>query len=524
MAMLDALVDDIAQRFQLGASAGPLVHEALALIVGSQGGVSAFLDTLRSAGLTSEVASWLGRADAAPLTAQEIARVLGPSAAGGIANRLGLTQAAVLAAFGYAVPKLIGLLTPNAVVPTVLPAEVMNFLSPGDLTGRVAPKRIDVYHTPDPKAPQAGRLSRWLWPLLGALILLGLGWYFRPMLNGKPGEAPVAHAPVAPPDTVASAPPATTAPAPKEGPTAAATATSSPAATPAPGGTTSAPTATPAPVAAAPAAAATQAPAATLPSTLTLQNADGVVRYSGALHDNQARAFVIDALNAVFGLDKIKGDIAIDANRADPSWLANFRTALGSLKSQGVQAAFEGESVKIGGAIADADRDRIASSLKSALGGSVTVGALADKTDDATSGPKAKATSELAALKPGFGAKDVAAALNDATINFPSGGAKVPASIVSFLERAAADLKQLPAGTVLEIAGYTDNTGDPDANLALSQKRAESVRDALIKAGVHPNTLVAKGYGSANPIASNDTAEGRTRNRRIEYHVLKAPT
>jgi outer membrane protein OmpA-like peptidoglycan-associated protein len=261
-----------------------------------------------------------------------------------------------------------------------------------------------------------------------------------------------------------------------------------------------------------------------LPSTLTLENASGVVRYSGALHDENARASIIDALNAVFGTDKIKGDIAIDANRADASWLANFRTALDSLKSQGVQAAFEGESVKIGGAIADADREKIASSLKSALGGAVTVGVRADKTDDATSAPNAKAMSELAALKPGFGARDIAAALNDATINFPSGGAKVPASIVSFLEGAAADLKQLPAGSVLEIAGYTDNTGDADANLALSQKRAESIRDLLIKAGVRPDMLVAKGYGSANPIASNDTAEGRTRNRRIEYHVLKAPT
>ena len=93
-----------------------------------------------------------------------------------------------------------------------------------------------------------------------------------------------------------------------------------------------------------------------------------------------------------------------------------------------------------------------------------------------------------------------------------------------FLKNAAADLKQLKAGHVLEIAGYTDNTGDAALNLALSQKRAEAVREALIKYGADPDMLVAKGYGEADPIASNDTAEGRLKNRRIEYHVIKAPT
>jgi outer membrane protein OmpA-like peptidoglycan-associated protein len=93
-----------------------------------------------------------------------------------------------------------------------------------------------------------------------------------------------------------------------------------------------------------------------------------------------------------------------------------------------------------------------------------------------------------------------------------------------FLKTAAADLKQLKTGHVLEIAGYTDNTGDAALNLALSQKRAEAVREAFIKYGAAPDMLVAKGYGEADPIASNSTAEGRLKNRRIEYHVLKAPT
>ena len=57
----------------------------------------------------------------------------------------------------------------------------------------------------------------------------------------------------------------------------------------------------------------------------------------------------------------------------------------------------------------------------------------------------------------------------------------------------------------------------------ISQRRAEAVRDALIKNRTNPDMLVAKGYGSADPIASNDTPEGRLRNRRIEYRLVKEP-
>src|SRR5208282_3906191 len=135
-----------------------------------------------------------------------------------------------------------------------------------------------------------------------------------------------------------------------------------------------------------------------------------------------------------------------------------------------------------------------------------------------------KANAELASLQPGFVPKDLVAALNDSVINFASDSAEVPASTREFLQKAAGDLKQLPTGHVVEVAGYTDNTGDEALNVALSQRRADAVRDALIKFGAAPDMLVAKGYGSVDPIASNDTPEGRKRNRRIEYHIVKTPT
>lgn len=132
-----------------------------------------------------------------------------------------------------------------------------------------------------------------------------------------------------------------------------------------------------------------------------------------------------------------------------------------------------------------------------------------------------RASAALAALKPGFSAQDLVSAVNLNIINFPSGSAQIPADDTVFLSKAAAAIKMAPAGTVLEIDGYTDNTGDPSSNLALSQQRADAVRSYLIEQGVDPNALVAKGYGDTKPIGSNDTEEGKFRNRRIEFVIVK---
>ncbi|MDP8221072.1 MAG: OmpA family protein, partial [Candidatus Stygibacter frigidus] len=68
---------------------------------------------------------------------------------------------------------------------------------------------------------------------------------------------------------------------------------------------------------------------------------------------------------------------------------------------------------------------------------------------------------------------------------------------------------------------YTDNTGNQNDNIDLSQRRAEAVVSYLISAGISEDRLIATGYGTANPIASNDTFEGRAKNRRIEVKILQ---
>jgi len=75
------------------------------------------------------------------------------------------------------------------------------------------------------------------------------------------------------------------------------------------------------------------------------------------------------------------------------------------------------------------------------------------------------------------------------------------------------------ADTNIEIFGYTDNTGTPAYNLTLSEKRAESVKAYLISKGLAASRFKTSGYGIADPIATNDTPEGRSQNRRVEFAI-----
>jgi len=90
------------------------------------------------------------------------------------------------------------------------------------------------------------------------------------------------------------------------------------------------------------------------------------------------------------------------------------------------------------------------------------------------------------------------------------------------LNDVAAALAAQPALNV-EIQGHTDSIGSAAYNLNLSQRRADSVRSYLVDKGVSAAALTAKGYGKTQPIASNDTAEGRAQNRRVAFAVTNAP-
>jgi len=73
--------------------------------------------------------------------------------------------------------------------------------------------------------------------------------------------------------------------------------------------------------------------------------------------------------------------------------------------------------------------------------------------------------------------------------------------------------------TLLDIDGHTDSTGSAEHNFALSERRAFSVANQLHAQGVDPRRLLVQGYGASRPVASNDTAQGRAQNRRVEIFI-----
>lgn len=87
------------------------------------------------------------------------------------------------------------------------------------------------------------------------------------------------------------------------------------------------------------------------------------------------------------------------------------------------------------------------------------------------------------------------------------------------IDQNAADLKEW--GDVdVEVSGHTDSVGSDKYNMGLSLRRAESVRAYLISKGISADRLTVKGYGESQPIESNDTDEGRFKNRRVELNQL----
>jgi len=114
-------------------------------------------------------------------------------------------------------------------------------------------------------------------------------------------------------------------------------------------------------------------------------------------------------------------------------------------------------------------------------------------------------------------AKDQAVILRG--VNFELNSAQLTMNAETILNGVAETLVSSP-GFDVELQGHTDSTGSDSYNMNLSQNRAKSVKSYLVSSGVEANRLTARGYGEEQPIASNDTKDGRAQNRRVELKVI----
>ncbi|MES2150769.1 MAG: OmpA family protein [Pseudomonadota bacterium] len=224
---------------------------------------------------------------------------------------------------------------------------------------------------------------------------------------------------------------------------------------------------------------------------------------TGTLADEASKAGLLARLRAVYGFDRVVDQLTIGPVSTPPNWNACLGRLVGpSLKliSRG-QLKVDGTSVTVRGDVAnEAQRQQVASELAASLNPGYTL------------------NNELRVLASEQGVLD--AALARRTIEFESGKATLTDSGKAILDQMSVALRGLKDKKV-ELIGHTDNAGSRASNLSLSQARAEAVRQYVTARGVAPDAITVSGEGPDRPLADNRSAEGRARNRRIEFKVLR---
>ena len=105
-------------------------------------------------------------------------------------------------------------------------------------------------------------------------------------------------------------------------------------------------------------------------------------------------------------------------------------------------------------------------------------------------------------------------------LTFESGSATISGTSASEVDNLASILKAYP-NVKINVAGYTDSSGDAAKNKTLSEARAMSVKGRLMGQDIDGSRVSTQGFGEENPVASNDTPEGQAQNRRIEVTIAK---
>jgi OOP family OmpA-OmpF porin len=231
------------------------------------------------------------------------------------------------------------------------------------------------------------------------------------------------------------------------------------------------------------------------------------VTLSGYVPDNAIHAALATAAGRKFFDEKVVDNLK--ASIGAPSGFANAVTAaLGGLSrlSTGSLVVSDRE-VKLSG---DALYEAAAGQIRAAL------------TKDLPQGWQVKAD---ISVKPAAAPVDatvcqqlLSQALSKGKVRFEAGRATIDPDSAGLLDRLIETAMRCPAANV-EIAGHTDADGEDGFNQALSEKRAQAVADYLVRAGLPADRFTAIGYGSSQPIAGNDTDEGKAQNRRIEFVV-----
>ncbi len=238
------------------------------------------------------------------------------------------------------------------------------------------------------------------------------------------------------------------------------------------------------------------------------------ITLSGDLPDTAVKTSLMDTLKGVFGADvNLIDNLNVTAGVKAPDL-----SGLGNVLKAAVDIAdfnwkLDGDTITLTGTAPSDD-------LKAAVEAAAKAGWPNMKIDNQIQVATASAPSS-ASPAPGGACTSLQTDVNAllrTPINFDTDGYTLTPGSQQMLTQVADKLKACPDSKVA-VGGYTDNTGSDAINVALSENRAKSVADFLISQGVTGANVTSRGYGSANPIAGNDTPDGRAQNRRVEITV-----
>ena len=231
--------------------------------------------------------------------------------------------------------------------------------------------------------------------------------------------------------------------------------------------------------------------------------APGKVVVTGVVPDESTRQAILGRVREVYGADRVVDQMGVDNLVAPPHWSQNVQKLISpELKrvSRG-QLRISGNVVDVTGEVEnEALRQQVLSHMSGQLNPTYTV----------RNGLRVAAA----------GQEVVDATLANRIIEFEPGNATLTPKGVQVLDQLLPVLRQLD-GRKFEVIGHTDTLGTRPFNIALSGARADSVKDYLMSKGIPADRVQTSGAGPDRPVASNDTPEGRARNRRIELRVMQ---
>ncbi|RMF38135.1 MAG: OmpA family protein, partial [Alphaproteobacteria bacterium] len=241
--------------------------------------------------------------------------------------------------------------------------------------------------------------------------------------------------------------------------------------------------------------------------------AEGGVQLSGPLRHDAARQAVASYAASLFGTGGLVNRTVTDRTLPD-GWTARVMAGLDALALMHAGKLEVGETrIALTGSSTDPGAEAQVRRILGQVAGVGTELALSISYD-------AKAAAEEAAPSPEACLTEIRTILAKDQIVFASSSARIEGESAQVLDDIAEVMRRCVTSS-FEIAGYTDNSGRAEKNLQLSAQRAEAVVDALLSRGVDLDRMIAKGYGEANPIADNETEEGRAANRRIEVRLVQ---